>query len=369
MGVCCFSVARMSSQQNFSGLLKDAPSFSKRQKKHSKQNDAVATEKSKDHPLSKPADQKEQRGTKRKTPEEPEEVNLPSKKRVRKTVSPTSKVRTSKKQREKTSDKPSKSKTRHEKTKTKRVKKNTSKSDKKSQKNKQKRTKAATKTTQRPTSTKSSSPQPEVSQPITQQLLAATDPLPQPQTSCTDIADPNSIPSQPKRGRPRKGEVRSKKKKYIKKGQPGYVRPKYNYIPKGRKYSEMKFRMEVHLKKAAEYREIISQHIETRGNEFLFDKWMPKLSSVQFVEDPKEYLPSSHRSPFFCFRRNATVGECSSPETLALFECKVQRHHVESEDRNDDLVVNVGGPIWALDWCPFVTTALGYFMSLALSLS
>jgi hypothetical protein len=52
--------------------------------------------------------------------------------------------------------------------------------------------------------------------------------------------------------------------------------------------------------------------------------------------------------------------EHSDVKRLDLFECEVRPHHTKNTEHIiHDVILNVGGSIWALDWCPLLTTELG----------
>jgi WD40 repeat protein len=83
-------------------------------------------------------------------------------------------------------------------------------------------------------------------------------------------------------------------------------------------------------------------------SELLFENWMPNMDELKeaVISDGKEYYPEAKPSPQFCFRTEKSE---SDPETLELFDVL---ERVKSGSNHKDLLMNVGGPVWALDWCP-----------------
>jgi hypothetical protein len=112
------------------------------------------------------------------------------------------------------------------------------------------------------------------------------------------------------------------------------------------------------------------------NTEVLYPHWMPQHSQVQYVRcvvflvrclvschsphvlrwalsDPTEYLPLCSE---VTFGLEATDEEGTSDiqyHTLGLFGSIAQRRTSDQGRRQwAETVMNTGGPIWALDWCP-----------------
>lgn len=112
------------------------------------------------------------------------------------------------------------------------------------------------------------------------------------------------------------------------------------------------------------------------NTEVLYPHWMPQQSQVQYVRcvvflvrclvschsphvlrwalsDPTEYLPLCSE---VTFGLEATDEEGTSDiqyHTLGLFGSIAQRRTSDQGRRQwAETVMNTGGPIWALDWCP-----------------
>lgn len=89
------------------------------------------------------------------------------------------------------------------------------------------------------------------------------------------------------------------------------------------------------------------------NTEVLYPHWMPQHSQVQYVSDPTEYLPLCSE---VTFGLEATDEEGTSDiqyHTLGLFGSIAQRRTSDQGRRQwAETVMNTGGPIWALDWCP-----------------
>eukprot|EP00029_Vermamoeba_vermiformis_P006178 TRINITY_DN2350_c0_g1_i2.p1 TRINITY_DN2350_c0_g1~~TRINITY_DN2350_c0_g1_i2.p1 ORF type:complete len:872 (+),score=195.86 TRINITY_DN2350_c0_g1_i2:48-2663(+) len=137
------------------------------------------------------------------------------------------------------------------------------------------------------------------------------------------------------RGRPKKGEVRIPKK-YVKKGR----QPKTPKV----------WTPDNHSKEMGNIREEMKKSFDV--HKFLFEKWMPNADELKeaIISDAKEYFPETKQSPQFCYRTEKSESE---PRTLELFEV-VER--VKRDANHKDLMINVGGPVWAMDWCPRSTT-------------
>eukprot|EP01117_Protostelium_nocturnum_P018247 TRINITY_DN759_c2_g1_i2.p1 TRINITY_DN759_c2_g1~~TRINITY_DN759_c2_g1_i2.p1 ORF type:complete len:694 (+),score=232.61 TRINITY_DN759_c2_g1_i2:91-2172(+) len=200
-----------------------------------------------------------------------------------------------------------------------------------------------------------------------------------------------------KRGRKKgskNGEEGKKKYKnrYIKKGEEGYVRPKYTYIPKGTTRStQLNSKSKLFLDSYFQFQEeksILNQssfwfipsfssasnNNKKHNNSDNNNNNGGSLSSNSRILSMQESLPyspiNSHSQPFRIIGGN---GEEEGPFSLPLFNSTSFHSSLSlpSNSKGDDSnernhhILNGGGPIWAMDWCPLPSSlsSLGLFLA------
>ncbi|PRP75708.1 hypothetical protein PROFUN_15622 [Planoprotostelium fungivorum] len=131
---------------------------------------------------------------------------------------------------------------------------------------------------------------------------------------------------------------KKKGRKYIKKGQPGYVRPKYYYVAKGPRKSKIA-------------PVLMSRDIEPdvyKEEDVMLRHWSHQQSQTVELSDHviDGYLPSS---------TSIHVSTDEESHTLPLFSVLHDRINLsmeEDSDLNNRFIINAGAPVWAMDWCP-----------------
>ncbi|CAN2391372.1 transcription by RNA polymerase III, partial [Pristimantis euphronides] len=88
---------------------------------------------------------------------------------------------------------------------------------------------------------------------------------------------------------------------------------------------------------------------EAQYSDWEYPEWIPQKDSWHFLSrsEAELYLPLQTTSPPFCIRREG-IEEDSDPRVLGRFQS------LPPHPQRFDGTFFVGGPVWALDWCPTI---------------
>ncbi|XP_060948064.1 general transcription factor 3C polypeptide 2 [Limanda limanda] len=87
---------------------------------------------------------------------------------------------------------------------------------------------------------------------------------------------------------------------------------------------------------------------EEHYSSWVFPEWVPSTSNWHLVSqsDVEKYLPQELRSAAFKVSRAGLAEEEASFQSLNRFEA------VPAHTERWDMLLNAGGPVWAMEWCP-----------------
>ncbi|KAM4693843.1 general transcription factor 3C polypeptide 2 [Discoglossus pictus] len=93
--------------------------------------------------------------------------------------------------------------------------------------------------------------------------------------------------------------------------------------------------------------EITMEFRDSWHSNWEFPEWIPTVESWQFLSqrEAETYLPLQTRSPTFITKREG-IKEHDEPCTLRRFQS------LPPHPQRWDMTFFVGGPVWAMDWCP-----------------
>ncbi|CAI7934848.1 general transcription factor 3C polypeptide 2 isoform X2 [Podarcis lilfordi] len=79
-----------------------------------------------------------------------------------------------------------------------------------------------------------------------------------------------------------------------------------------------------------------------------FPEWVPSARKWVFLSESEaeEYLPSETKSPLFCIKREGLHEESSVLYRINRFNA------LQPHEERLDVTFFVGGPVWAMEWCP-----------------